>query len=143
MTDRRDRHDRGIRGPLSLPNPLTGPAVRVPGRVSSADFFVKALTKSVQHVTKICPECLAGIDIGIEDVPSISFDWAGVEEIPLAVASDATATRPARIVLFRRPLERRADSRQDLLDLVHLTLAEQLAALTGYSLRDIGPELDE
>lgn len=143
MTDRRDRHGRGVRGPLCLPNPLTGAAVRLPGHVSAAEFFIQAVTASIQRLMQTCPDALAGVDVGVEDVPSSTFDWALLDRVPLAAAIDATTTRPARIVLFRRPLERRASDRDDLRDLVHITLVEQLSALTARSMHDLDPDLDE
>ncbi|WP_341729185.1 metallopeptidase family protein [Brooklawnia sp.] len=143
MTDRRDRHGRGVRGPLCLPNPLTGAPVRLPGHVSAAEFFIQAITASIQRLMQTCPDALAGVDVGVEDVPSSTFDWALLDRVPLAAAIDATTTRPARIVLFRRPLERRASDRDDLRDLVHITLVEQLSALTARSMHDLDPDLDE
>ena len=143
MTDRRDRHGRGVRGPLSLPNPLTGAPMRLPGHVSAAEFFIQAITAAVQRLMQTCPDALVGVDIGVEDVPSSTFDWALLERVPLAAAIDATTTRPARIVIFRRPLERRASDRADLRDLVHITLVEQLSALTGRSMHDLDPEIDD
>lgn len=143
MTKRRDRHGRGARGPLSLPNRLTRSAVRVPGRATNAEFFIDSMTASVQRLMQTCPDALAGVDIGVEDVPSGAFDWALLDHVPLAAALDATGSRPARIVIFRRPLERRASDRQDLRDLVHVTLVEQLSALTGRSLQEIDPEVDD
>ncbi|MDO5684224.1 MAG: metallopeptidase family protein [Propionibacteriaceae bacterium] len=143
MTNRRDRHGRGVRGPLALPSPLTRSAVRVPGRLSAAEFFIEAMTDSVQRLMTTCPDALVGVDIGVEDVPSGSFDWASLDRVPLAAAVDATYARPARIVIFRRPLERRASDREDLRDLVHVTLVEQLSALTGRSMHDLDPEVDD
>lgn len=143
MTKRRDRHGRGVRGPLALPNPLTRTAVRLPGRPSAAEFFIASMTESVQRLMQTCPDALVGVDIGVEDVPSGAFDWALLDRVPLAAAIDATVNRAARIVIFRRPLERRASDRADLRDLVHLTLVEQLSALTGRSMHDLDPEVDE
>ena len=94
MTDRRDRHGRGVRGPLSLPNPLTGAPMRLPGHVSAAEFFIQAITAAVQRLMQTCPDALVGVDIGVEDVPSSTFDWALLERVPLAAAIDATTTRP-------------------------------------------------
>ncbi|MGB3955197.1 MAG: metallopeptidase family protein [Brooklawnia sp.] len=143
MIRRRDRHGRGIRGPLALPNRITRTALRVPGQPSAAEFFISTTSQSVQRLMQTCPDALAGVDIGVEDVPSGAFDWALLDRVPLAAALDATEDRPARIVIFRRPLERRASDRADLRDLVHLTLVEQLSALTGRSMHDIDPEIDE
>lgn len=142
-TSRRDRHGRGVRGPLALPNSYTGRALRFPGRHSAAEFFLDSMAASVRRLMQTCPDALASVDIGVEDVPSATFDWALLDRVPLAAAIDATPTRPARIVIFRRPLERRATDRADLRDLVHITLVEQLSALTGRSMQDLDPEVDD
>lgn len=143
MGGKRDRHGRGIRGPLALPNAYTGRASRFPGRRSAAEFFLDSMSASVQRLMQTCPDALSGVDIGVEDVPSGTFEWSLLDRVPLAAAIDATPTRPARIVIFRRPLERRATDRADLRDLVHVTLVEQLSALTGRSMQDLDPEVDD
>nr|WP_231979677.1 metallopeptidase family protein [Tessaracoccus coleopterorum] len=48
------------------------------------------------------------------------------------------AGRKAQIVIFERPLEHRAGSRSQLRDLVHQTIVEQLSALTGRSIEELG-----
>jgi len=53
------------------------------------------------------------------------------------------AEQAARVVLFERPLERRALDRDDLAALVHHTLVEQLATLTGRSALDIDPHFED
>ncbi len=142
-TSRRDRHGRGIRGPLALPNTYTRRPLKLPGRPTAAEFFIESMNASVQRLMQTCPDALAGIDIGVEDVPSSNFDWALLDRVPLAAAIDATVNRPARIVIFRRPLERRAADRADLRDLVHITMVEQLSALTARSMHDLDPDVDE
>ncbi|WP_331715771.1 metallopeptidase family protein [Tessaracoccus coleopterorum] len=41
-------------------------------------------------------------------------------------------------MIFERPLEHRAGSRSQLRDLVHQTIVEQLSALTGRSIEELG-----
>ena len=60
--------------------------------------------------------------------------------MPLASAVEATVARPAQVVLYRRPLEHRAASREGLRILVHRTVVEQLSALTGRSVTEIDPD---
>ncbi|GAA2179061.1 hypothetical protein GCM10009785_04220 [Brooklawnia cerclae] len=117
--------------------------MRFPGRSTAAEYFLECMTASVQRLMETCPEALVGVDIGVEDVPSSGFDWAALDRVPLAAALEATPDHPGRIVIFRRPLERRASDRADLRDLVHVTLVEQLAALTGRSMHDIDPDVDD
>jgi hypothetical protein len=139
---RRDRHGRGLRGPLAVRNPLTGSVVdpvRPPGRAS---FFDEAVQNSIERVQAHCPEALVGITFGIEEVPYLDTPWSG-ERVPLAAAVAATPTAFGRVVLYRRPLEHRAASRTGLQILVHRTLVEQLAALTGLNVDEIDPEAAE
>jgi len=53
---------------------------------------------------------------------------------------EASGARPAQVVVYRRPLEHRAASRQGLRILVYRTVVEQLSALTGRSVEEIDPD---
>ncbi|WP_130865934.1 metallopeptidase family protein [Acidipropionibacterium timonense] len=136
MTRRRDRHGRGPRGPLVLPRAHGG----VIGRVAPtrAEFFEDCVRQSTERVLRTCPGALNRVIIGIEDVPDAP-DWAQ-GRVPLASAQDADGRRPARVVLYRRPLELRAASRPGLGILVHRTLVEQLSVLTGLPIDVIDPQ---
>ena len=46
---------------------------------------------------------------------------------------------PARIVVYRRPLEIRAADRDDLADLVHEVVVDQVAVLLGRDPEEIDP----
>ena len=59
--------------------------------------------------------------------------------MPLAAAVPARPGHNGQVVLFRRPLEHRANSRADLRRLVHRALLEQLSALTGIGLDELDP----
>lgn len=143
MGSRRDRHGRGVRGPLSLPNRYTRRVSPVKGRLSPAEFFWQAMEESVARLMTTCPDAVTTVDIGVEDIPTGALAWDLVDRVPLAAAMEATPSRPARIVLFRRPLERRAATRADLRELVHYTLVEQLSGLTNRSMTDLDPRIDE
>ncbi|TDT34099.1 metallopeptidase family protein [Naumannella halotolerans] len=139
---RRDRHERGLRGPLAAPNPLTAQPVtprQPPGRTA---FFDDVVAASLRLIRRNCPQALAGVEIGVVDVPEITAAWTDPEP-PVAAAVEATVTTRAKVVLYRRPLEHRSASRADLRVLVHRALVEQLSALTTISVREIDPELDE
>jgi hypothetical protein len=136
---RRDRHGRGLRGPLSLPNSLTSHRAHPPHPASKADFFTEAVHDAVDRVGLQCPDALVGITFGIEDVPHFDMAWSG-EQVPLAAALEGTANQPSQVVVYRRPLEHRAVSRHGLRILVYRTIVEQLAALTGRSVDEIDPD---
>ncbi len=124
-----------------MPNRYLQRAVPVRRPTPRRDFFLDCVGDAVAQVQQTCPSVLVGIDIGTEEVPGRGVLWRE-DRVPLAAAVDATARDPARIVLYERPLERRASGRDALRTLVHRTLVEQLSALTGRSITDIDPGVD-
>lgn len=126
-----------MRGPLAAPNPLTGAPLPVRYRARGTEFFASCIRASVARITRTCPPALAGVDIGFEDVPTLTAAW--YERAPLAAAVSARPGHNGQVVLYRRPLEHRATSRKDLATLVHRTIVEQLAALTGIDPAEIDP----
>ena len=136
---RRDRHGRGLRGPLASPSPLAGRRANPPRPASPTEAFHEAVHAAVERVARQCPDAVVDIAFGIEDVPVLEPSWAG-PHVPLALAVEATADRPAQLVVYRRPLEHRASSRRGLQLLVHRTVVEQLAALTGRSVDELDPD---
>lgn len=134
----RDRHERGLRGSLARPNPYTGAPVPLTAGQSRADFFALCVHDALAQVTEHCPRVLAAIDVGVEDVPSTFPAWAP-HRVPLAAAASATPSANGQVVLYRRPLERRAKTRHGLRILVFRTLVEQLSEATGVPTDDIDP----
>lgn len=144
---RPDRHGRGLRGPLALPlgpemGPLAGRVAEVVQAPSKSEFFAGCVTESVERIGRHHPQALHQVTFGIEDVPTARTSWAG-EQVPLAAAVEATDDAFAQVVVYRRPLEHRARSRTGLRILVHRTIVEQLAALTGLEISTIDPDADE
>jgi hypothetical protein len=114
-------------------------AASPPARAGKSEFFADAVQAAVDRISRQCPDALAGVTVGIEDVPLLESAWTG-SRVPLAAAVEAVPDRPARVVVFRRPLEHRAASRRGLRILVYRTIVEQLSALTGRSVEEIDPE---
>ena len=143
---KRDRHGRGIRGPLALDNRLTSRPAPVRLAPSRVDYFLDCLDDSIARIESTCPDAIRGVDIGIEPVPSPAAMRQGMNEhnaIPLAGAIDSANNSPARVILYERPIEHRAVDREDLATLVHRTLVEQLASLTGHSILEIDPHFED
>lgn len=139
MPRHRDRHDRGLRGPLaSSASPTMQRALRR-RQLPPAAWFEQCVQESIARIIRTCPQALSGVDVGVDDVPPVR---PGDVQVPLAAAVEATATQPAQVVIYRRPLEHRASHRRHLAQLVHRTLVEQLAAVTAYSASQIDPDLD-
>lgn len=140
MPRRRDRHDRGLRGPLAASNPLSGKPVPL-GRPTRVDFFNQCVTHAMADIAAASPEALNGIIVGVEEVPHLRGGWTG-DRVPLSAAVEPSRGRKAQIVIFERPLEHRASSRGQLRRLVHRTIVEQLSTLTGRSIDELGGDDD-
>ena len=136
---RRDRHARGLRGPLALANPYSHRPARPARPASKAEFFIEAVQDAVERVARQCPDALVGVTFGVEDVPYLATPWSG-GRVPLAAAVDGDADQLSQVVVYRRPLEHRAASRRGLRILVYRTVVEQLSALTGRSVSEIDPD---
>ena len=130
-----------MRGPLAAPNPFTGSPVPLRRPSRGVDFFTDCLRDAVARTSDACPRALIGVDIGFEEVPSNLAAWRS-ELVPLAAAVPAHGGANSQVILFRRPLEHRADSRGDLRRLVQRALVEQLSALTGISPDELDPGAD-
>lgn len=127
---RRDRHGRGLRGRLV---PATVPLAR-----TKAEVFDDLVLDTVETLERRFAKELAGVEFAVEDVPPdlnvYDSDVLEDGEVPLARLLPGRPGRqeiPPRIVLYRRPLEFRAMDREDLADLVHDVIIEQVANLLG------------
>ena len=91
MSKRRDRHQRGMRGPIAWPNSLTGVSVPLRETHTKMSFFASCIAGAVARITEHNPEILAGIDIGFEDVAQGLDSWT--MRVPLG---SAIPVRPAQ-----------------------------------------------
>ena len=117
---RRDRHGRGLRGPLAPP---TSPAT-----VPRSDRFGDLVVAAVDRLEPGWGSRLAAVDVEIYDVPDVGTD---LDDVPLAAHRHATGSRTATVVLYRRPVELRAPEHLARVDLVRDLVAEQLAEVLG------------
>ncbi|MBO0915338.1 metallopeptidase family protein [Streptomyces sp. NBC_01260] len=122
---RRDRHGRGMRGPVAPP--------QVPLSASRADSFRDLVQDSVERLERRWPQ-LAEVDFVVLDVPS-----TGEETVPLGNALSAEKERPAQIVIYRRPVEIRTKNRDERALLVHEVVVEQVAELLGLAPESVDP----
>jgi predicted Zn-dependent protease with MMP-like domain len=131
---RRDRRGRGLRGPLAPQG--------VPLALSRSERFDEFVLDAVERLERRWPQ-LSEVEFAVEDVPpEESATWSGTP-VPLARLLRATAKMPARIVLFRRPLERLAAGRTELGSLVHDVVVEEVAELLGLDPESIDPHYGE
>ena len=134
---RRDRHGRGLRGRLVPAN--------VPLSRTKAELFDDLVLDTVEALERRFAKELAGVEFAVEEVPPdlnvYDSDVLEDGEVPLARLLPGSAGRtgmPPRIVLYRRPLEFRAADREDLADLVHDVIIDQVANLLGVDPEDLG-----
>jgi hypothetical protein len=82
---------------------------------------------------------LEGTEFAVEEVPpSQPAPWES-GGVPLGRYFPADAGLPARIVVYRRPLETRAIDEADLADLIRDVLVEQVAHLLAKPPEDVDP----
>ncbi|MFG2601249.1 metallopeptidase family protein [Streptomyces sp. NPDC048462] len=122
---RRDRHGRGMRGPVAPP--------QVPLSASRADSFRDLVQDSVERLERRWPQ-LAEVDFVVLDVPS-----TGEDIVPLGNALSAEKGQPAQIVVYRRPVEIRTKNRDERALLVHEVVVEQVAELLGLAPESVDP----
>ncbi|MCR6690509.1 MULTISPECIES: metallopeptidase family protein [Cellulomonas] len=128
---RRDRRGRGLRGPLM---PSTMPAFR-----TRAQRFDDLVLDAVDQLERRWARQLEGTEFAVEDVPpSHPAPWER-GGVPLGRYFPADAGLPARIVVYRRPVEARAADPADLADLVRDVVVEQVAHLLGRDPQDVDP----
>ena len=84
----------------------------------------------------------AGVEFAVEDVPPA--DPAPWEEQSAALGRllRATAKREHRVVVYRRPIEARAQDEQELAEIVREVVTEQVAALLGVPPEELDPRAD-
>jgi predicted Zn-dependent protease with MMP-like domain len=140
---RRDRHGRGLRGVLAQrPIPLAH---------SRGDAFDALVLSAVDHLQPRLGKRLESVEFAVEDVPpvaavdaeDVAFDDDVLDDnaVPLSrlFRSGIAGIPGPVVVVYRRPLESRAPRPDDLADLIHDVIVEQVARLLGTSPDEIDP----
>ncbi|WP_442905994.1 metallopeptidase family protein [Kitasatospora sp. NBC_00458] len=85
------------------------------------------------------------VEFAVQEVPLHEPDGSADPDggVPLGRVSPGRQGRKSQIVVYRRPVEIRAKSREDRAALVHEILIEQVAELLGLSPDAIDPRYDE
>jgi len=158
-TRRRDRHGRGLRGPLVPPG--------VPLYRTRSERFDDLVLLAVSQLEPRWENELSRVEFGVEEIPPVIPDDDDPEPIPLARlepgwmppsprAGEGRSRadlpgltgfadypelhdRPARIVLYRRPLLARADGQEELAELLLDVIVEQFAHWLGVDPQTVDP----
>ena len=138
MTHRssRDRRGRGMRGPAILPERPGEPVLPTP-----RERFDELVLEVVADLERRWADRLGLVEYGVEDAPQIPDDWE-TGTVPLSSLVRGSGGQPTRLVLFRRPIEHRCETRADLDALVLTILVEQVAELLGIDPADVDPRYD-
>lgn len=117
-----------------------------------------AVLEAYEPIERRWQERLAGLDVAVDEIPRISakdpdnVQWPPevVADGPIALARligagvdvRGSATR-ARVVLFRKPIERRAKDTVELAELLHEILVAQVATYLDVEPTVIDPTLED
>lgn len=123
MAVRRNRHGRGLRGPLAWPP--------VPVMGSRREAFDDLVRDCAERSARWLGPRHADVEFAVEDVPA--GDPAPWEEqvAPLGRTIGGAGTAGLRVVVYRRPIEARVTSLREAELLVREVVAEQVAAILG------------
>jgi predicted Zn-dependent protease with MMP-like domain len=139
---RRDRHGRGLRGVLAPPG--------VPLYRSRSQRFDELILEAVARLESRWQAQLSGVEFAVEEIPPPDPPGIGPETVSLARLdpgsagpAEGTVARPPRIVVYRRPLAARADSEDELGELVFEVVVEEFARLLGIDPEDVDPGFGE
>lgn len=132
----RDRRGRGLRGPEVLPE-VPGQPVRPTARQRFDDLALRL----VSEIDERWQDRLGLLEYAVEDAPQIPDDWHP-DTVPLSSLIRGTGTEASRLVLFRRPIEHRCESRDELEALLLTVVVEQVAELLGLPAEDVDPRYE-
>jgi predicted Zn-dependent protease with MMP-like domain len=135
---RRDRHGRGVRGPLAPAD--------VPLTVSRSDGFTGLVEHALEHLADRWGEALGDVRFAVRPVPPEAPADNPDDDIDASGVSLARIYRSpgdTRVVIFRRPVELRAADAVDLADLVHDVVVETVARVLGLDPDTVDPSLGE
>ena len=128
-----------MRGPAVLPGPHSPSGV--PRTVSPREAFDSLVLDIVEELEERWHDELGLVEFAVEETPMVPDDWSA-DTVPLATLVRGNSTTPTRLVLFRRPIELRAETRADLSAMVLTVLVEQVSELLGRPPEEIDPRYD-
>jgi predicted Zn-dependent protease with MMP-like domain len=108
----------------------------VPLRGSRGAAFDGLVGDAVARLQRRWADQLSTVEFLVEDVPPAEVGGG----IPLGACRPAVGDRPARVVVYRRPVETRATGERARATLVHDVVVEQVADLLGLEPDTIDPD---
>jgi len=111
----------------------------VPAARTRAERFDDLVLDAVEDLDQRWREPLERVEVAVEDVPPADPSPWEAGEVPLGRVFPADRGLPARVVVYRRPVEVRSQGSTDLADLVRTVVVEQLAHVLDVSPRELDP----
>ncbi len=131
----RDRHGRGQRRPVF--------GGWMPHYRTKQGLFDDMYLAEIRRLRSAWPHVIDSVQCLVEDVPPDDpLPWEE-QHVPRSRLLPAEHGRPARIVLYRRPLETESYDAQDLEGLIRAELVDRVADLTGRRPDEIDPSQDD
>jgi predicted Zn-dependent protease with MMP-like domain len=125
-----------MRGPGVLPRQPGVPELR-----TARERFDDLALGIVTDIDARWQDRLGLVEYAVEDTPQIPDDWTA-STVPLSSLVRGTGGTPTRLVLFRRPIERRCENRTELEAMVLTIVVEQVAELLGIDADQVDPRYD-
>lgn len=120
----------------------------VPLHRSRSERFDELILEAVARLEPRWETQLSGVEFAVEEIPQPGLTGTVGEGVPLARLDAGSpgvagpAARPPRIVVYRRPLAARADSEDELGELIYEVIVEEFARLLGLDPDEIDPGYD-
>ncbi|GGO88074.1 hypothetical protein GCM10012280_27990 [Wenjunlia tyrosinilytica] len=118
-----------MRGPIAPP--------QVPLALTRSEAFDDLVRESADRLERRFPQ-LSEVQFAVQEVPP-TIKSGDSDTVPLGRIISSAKSPPDRIVIYRRPVEIRAKSREDRAALVHEIVVEQVAELLGLSPEAVDP----
>ena len=127
-----------MRGPAVLPGPLT--TAGSPRRPTRRDRFDTQVLEVVEALEERWADDLGRMELAVEEAPVLPEGW---DETTVPLASVVRRGEDVRLVVFRRPIELRATTPEDLSALILTVVVEQVAELLGKAPHEVDPRYDD
>ena len=110
----------------------------MPAARTRGERFDETALRVMRAVVRRWTAELGDVELAVEEVPVLPQGWSD-SSVPLAAYVTGTATASPRLVLFRRPLEHRAEGPAELEALLLTVVVEQLADVLGIPAEEVHP----
>lgn len=128
----RDPHGRGPRQPQF--------GKHLPHYRTRAGLFDSVVAAQLKRLAAGWPDLIASTEFLVEDVPAANLVPWEEPAVQFSVSYAAGHDEPARIILYRLPIQSATRNRIELEYIVHDEIVRQLAGLSGKSPEDIDPD---